>query len=226
MRRDYYEWLDAAREQKIELDRAIADGNAKDVIYRRGKYLYALKQAYKIDPDGIVPNAVTNYGYDVDLNQEIKVQLENHQNQIDASIRHNKHKSSIKNPTLFNEFGLKIRRLASRVSQVNFATNAAEKREAKQGIAKDAASLAGTAIKAPVMVAAKVTSAVGPLVVMVAALPFTVLASLLTITVDAFNGKTSEPSDYMNTPVTKMSVALQDGVKKLSTTAYEAVGRI
>lgn len=226
MRRDYDEWLDAARAQKEELDRAIADGNAKDVIYRRGKYLYALKQAYKIDPDGIVPSSVTKYGYDVDLDQEIKTQLENHQNQINASIRHNKHKSSIKNPTLFNELGLKIRRLASRVSQANFATNAVEKREAQQGIAKDAVSLAGTMVKAPVMVAAKVTSAVGPLVVMVAALPFTVLASLLTITVDAFNGRASEPSDYMNTPVTKLSVALQDGVKKLSSTAYEAVGRI
>lgn len=226
MRRDYDEWLDQAREQKAHLDNAIVERNAKDVIYYRGKYLFALKQAYKLDPDGVVPSAVTGYGYDVDLDQEIKVQLENHQNQINASIRNNKNHSSIQRHTLSSEFGLKIRRLATRVSQANFATNAAEKKEAQKGIAKDAASLAGTVVKAPVMVAAKVTSAVGPLAVMIAALPFTVLASLLSVTIDVFNGKTSEPSDYMNTPVTKLSVALQDGVKKLSTTAYETVGRI
>ena len=226
MRRNYDEWLENAKEQKEQLDIATAAGNAKDVIYYRGKYLFALKQAYKLDPDGIVPASVTKYGHDVDLDQEIKVQLENHQNQINVSIRHNKNKSSIKRNTLSSEFGLKIRRLATRVSQANFATNAVEKKEAQKGIAKDAASLAGTVVKAPVMVAAKVTSAVGPLAIMIAALPFTVLASLLSVTIDVFNGKTSEPSDYMNTPVTKLSVALQDGVKKLSTTAYETVGRI
>lgn len=226
MRRDYDEWLDQARLQKKHLDNAIGERNAKDVIYYRGKYLFALKQAYKLDPDGVVPSAVTGYDYDVDLDQEIKVQLENHQNQINASIRNNKNHSSIQRHTLSSEFGLKIRRLATRVSQANFATNATEKKEAQKGIAKDAASLAGTVVKAPVMVAAKVTSAVGPLAVMIAALPFTVLASLLSVTIDVFNGKTSEPSDYMNTPVTKLSVALQDGVKKLSTTAYETVGRI
>ena len=226
MRRDYNEWLENAKEQKEQLDRATAEGNAKDVIYYRGKYLFALKQAYKLDPDGIVPSSVTKYDFDVDLDQEIKTQLSNHQNQIDASIRHNKNRSSIKRPTLTSEFGLKIRRLATRVSQANFATNASEKKEARKEIAKDAASLAGTVAKAPVMVAAKVTSAVGPLAIMIAALPFTVLSSLLSATIDVFNGKTPEPSDYMNTPVTKLSVALQDGVKKLSTTAYETVGRI
>lgn len=226
MHRDYNDWLDLARAQKEQLDIATADGNAKDVIYYRGRYLHALKQAHKLDPDGIVPDAVTGYGYDVDLTAEIQTQLQNHRNQIERSLRSNKVNSSINNHTLSTEFGLKIRRLATRASQVNFATNAAEKREAWKGVAQDSLGLVGTVAKAPFMITAKVVSAVGPLAITIAALPFTVLASALTITIDAFNGRASEPSDYMNTPVTKMSVALQDGVKKLSKAAYEATGRI
>lgn len=226
MSRNYNDWLYIAKDHKNKLDQAIAERNAKDVIYYRGKYLFALKQAHKLNPSGIVPQSVTNYGYDVALKDEIQVQLTNHKNQIDASLRGNKNNSSIRDNTLTKEIGLKIRRLSTRISQVNFATNANERKNSIKGAVKDSASMMGTVAKAPIMVAAKVTSAVGPLAITICALPLKVFASLLTITIDAFNGKASEPSDYMNTPIDKLSDTLKDGVKKLSKVTYESVGRI
>ena len=52
MNRSYADWLNIAAGHKDNLDQAIADRNSKDVIYYRGKYLFALKQAYKLDNTG------------------------------------------------------------------------------------------------------------------------------------------------------------------------------
>ena len=227
MARDYNYWMTSAASHKSRLDQAIADGNGKDILYYRGKYLYDLKQAHKLNPSGYVPASFYGLSSGVyDIADIINHELTNHRKHIDSSIQTNKRGASIKKMTIGRELGLKIRRLATRFSQISFASSPTAKKALKKEAAKDGASLAGSVIKAPFMAAAKVTSALGPLAITICFLPAKVFASLLTITIDAYNGRTSEPSDYNNTAVDQISGALKDGVRKLSKVTYETIGRI
>lgn len=226
MNRTYGDWLDLAANHKQNLDSAVANKNPKEVLYYRGKYLFALRQAHKLNPAGILPGAVTGYNYAVNLTDEIKVQLDNHRRQIERSLSDNKKNSNIKSTTLLQELGLKINRLSTRFSQVNFATNANEKKTASLNALNDSLGLLGTIAKSPVMAAAKVTSAVGPLAITICALPIKAFASLMAVTIDLYNGKVSTESSYNNTVVDQLTKTLKDGIKQLSKTTYESIGRI
>jgi len=226
MARNYGDWLSVAARQKAKLDQAIYDRNAKDVLYYRGKYLAALKQAQKLNPSGLVPASLTGAYRDFPIDYVVHEELVNHQNQIQANLNANKMDAINGKPRITKEIGLKIRRLATHVSQYRQAQNSDEKREMKKEIAKDSAGLTGTAIKTPIMAAAKVTSKIGPLTIKIVALPLKVLSSLLSVTIDVVNGKTSDPSVYSNTWVDQLSDGLGNLVKNVSNSVYQNVGRI
>ena len=42
-KKGYDDWLELATEHREKLDAAISDENPKDVIYYRGKYIFAFK---------------------------------------------------------------------------------------------------------------------------------------------------------------------------------------
>ena len=225
MAKNYTDYLRLALDNKRNLDQALADKNGKDVLYYRGKMLFNLKQAHKLNPTCIVPASITG-STPVNIESYINTQLANHRATIDRAIAANKKKTSIKKHCLSKEIALKIRRLSTRADQLNFATSAASKKAIKKEIVKDSLSLAGTTlIKAPVMTTAKVLSKVGPLAITIAALPITVLSSLLSATIDVYNGQVSEPETYNKTCIHQMSNTLKDAVKTLSTRTYESVGR-
>ena len=221
MARSFTEWLDAADEHKQRLDYAIAEDNQKDILYYRGKYLFDLKQAYKLNNTGVIPAGICGKASPTNLANEIRAELQRHQAHIDNALQTNKRESNITKHTLSSELGLKIRRLATRVSQVNFASGTAT----KANIARDSAGLAKTAIKAPIMIAAKVASAFGPLAITIIGLPITLLASGIAFVADAGKEKpTGGP--YNDTVVHQLSDALKDAVKSLSKTTYKSVGKI
>ncbi len=227
MARNYNDWLNVAMNHKSRLDQAIADRNSKDILYFRGKYLYDLKQAYKLKPRGIVPASITG-STSSRIETVISMELANHQAHIDKSIRENKQNTSIKSHSMSKELGLKIRRLSTRADQVSFATNTAVKKNAQKELAKDSARLAGTTLlKAPVMATAKVGSKVGPLAVTIFFLPAKVVNTLLAVTIDVYRGKVKDDmSEYNNTIVDQISGTLKDAIKTVSKHTYETVGRI
>ena len=227
MARNYNDWLNVAMKHKSRLDQAIADKNSKDIIYFRGKYLYDLKQAHKLNPRGIVPPALTG-STAARIETVIGTELSNHQVHIDKALRENKRTASIKSHSMSKELGLKIRRLSTRADQVNFATNTAVRNGARKELAKDSASLAAsTVLKAPVMVAAKVGSKVGPLAITIFFLPAKVVNTLLSVTIDVYNGKVKKDmSEYNNTVVDQLSNTLKDAVRQVSKHTYETVGRM
>ena len=221
MAKTYNEWLSIADDHKARLDYALSHNNAKDILYYRGKYIYDLKQAYKLNNRGTIPAGICGKRTTTNLLSEIQYELRQHQVHIDNRLQENKQNSNINNHTLSSELGLKIRRLATRASQVDFATGSATKSD----IAKDALSLAGTTIKAPVMVSAKVVSKIGPLAITICALPVTLLASLLSFVVDVGRDK-PHYEGYNNTVVHQFSDTLKDAVRSLSTSMYNGLGRI
>jgi len=221
MSRSYRDWLDIASNHKIRLQFAIEEDNNKDIIYFRGKYIYDLKQAYKIDPNGIIPSSVNMRDSDCSIAEEISAELHNHQRLIETSISANKDKADVKNKTLSKEFGLKIRRLSTRASQVNFATGHATKKD----VANDSLGLAKTVVKAPGMIAAKVISKIGPLAITILGLPITLLASGISFVVGVSNGSVSNDT-YNNTVVHQMSNSLKDGVRKISNSLYKGLGKL
>ena len=162
------------------MEQAIASNDQKNIVYHSGKYLYALKQAYKLNDTGNVPMAVTGLTTDVAIDAAIRTQLCNHQTNIETAIRANKRSSNIANHTFSTELALKIRRLATRVTEANFATGTATKKD----IFKDSMGLVGTGIKGAFMIPAKIASKVGPLAITVLTLPLTVVASGLDFVID------------------------------------------
>ena len=226
MAKGYNDYLSLALDNQTKLQNAIASRNEQKQIYYRGRLLLNLRQAHKLNPRGSVPPSLTG-GAPLNLESLINAHLVTHQNFINSAIQNNKNNVSIKKPSLTKEIALKIRRLSTKVSRVNFVNNTAQKKAMKKDIAKDSLSLAGsTLIKGPVMATAKVASAVGPLVITVAALPVTVLAALLRMTIDISNGKESKPESYNNTCVHQMTKTLRSAIKDVSKTAYESMGRI
>ena len=226
MARTYIDWLNVAQSHKILLDDAIRDSNSKDILYRRGKYLYALKQAEKLNPTGLVPPAVTGAPRPLNVTDVIKTELNKHQSHIDSAIRQNKRDSSIKKMTLSKELSLKIKKVIASKDKLNRASTTAEKDAAKKELTKSSLGLAGAVAKAPVMATAKVASKVGPLAITIAFLPAKVLNVLFDVTLDVYNGTVSNSKTYNNTFVVQMSDCLKDAVKSLSKTTYEAVGRM
>lgn len=225
MARTYNDYLRLALDNKRKLNQALSDKDQKNVIYYRGKLIFNLKQAHKLNPTCVVPASITG-SLPVNVDAYINQQLANHKNVIDKAIENNKKKTSIKKNSLAKEISLKLRRLSTKANQFKFATDPVRKSALKKDIAKDSLSLAGTAlIKAPIMTTAKVISNVGPLAITIMALPITVFSSLLSATIDISNGKVKEPSDYNNTGIHQLSNCLKDAVKKLSKQTYETVGR-
>lgn len=226
MARNYNSYLNKAREYRLELENALSSDNQKNILYYRGKYLLELKKAHKYNPAGVVPPLVSGLVSDVTINDLINQELEEHQDFIDYSIKNNKKNSSIKNKTFSKEAGLKIRRLSTRIDQINFSSDKVSKDDLKGEMVKDSAGLVGTAIKAPIMATAKVASKVGPLAVTICVLPFKVFVSLLTVVNDISNGKSSPVEEYNNTVVDKMTKSLQEAVRDVSTVIYDTTGRI
>ena len=102
MAKGYTDYLDIARNHRMELDNAIANRNSKDILYHRGKYLIALRQAHKMNPTAVIPSSVTGLSSRASISDVIETELENHQDQIDRCIKDNKRNSSIKNNTISN----------------------------------------------------------------------------------------------------------------------------
>lgn len=221
MARNYNDWLSDALTHRRSMEQAIASNDQKNIVYHSGKYLYALKQAYKLNNTGIVPMVVTGLTTDVAIDAAIRTQLCNHQANINSAIRANKRSSNISNHTFSTELALKIRRLATRVTAANFATGMATKKD----ILKDSLGIVGTGIKGAVMLPAKIVSKVGPLAITILTLPLTVVASGLDFVIDIADGKV-EKDTYNNTVVHQLTDGLKDAVRSLGNITYNSVGRI
>lgn len=221
MAKNFNDWLNIATQHRINLEQALRDGDGKNVLYYRGKYIYSLKQAHRLNSSANLDSSVTGHSITVTLQEEIQAELRDHQSQIDALLKANKKHSNVENHTLSQELGLKIRRLATRASQVNFATGTATKKD----VVADSLGLAGTTlVKAPIMASAKVLSGIGPLVVKVFTLPFTILADAV-VGVEIYNGNLKDNA-YHNTWVHKFSNGLEDAVGKTFGAVYKGVGKI
>lgn len=217
MARTYSEWMAIASQYRANLNQAITDKDQKGILLHRGRYIYALNQAYKLTPSPALQTA-------------IKKELINHQAHIRRTINANKVNSDVKNRTISTELGLKIRRLSTRVKQINFATNSAERKAGQKELVKDSFSLASTAlVKTPIMAVAKVLSKVGPLVVHLAALPLALFNFGLSNTINIYNGsinnKPVTTTPYNKTAVYQLSDALANGIKSISGTIYKTTGR-
>lgn len=219
----YNQLLRDAAGYKAQLDAATTD---KDRIYYRGKYLATLKKAEKLNPSGIVPRSVNRRSTSTRIADEIAVELQNHRNQINTSIRNNKTTADKKNNTLAKEIGLKIRRIATSISSLKHARNDTERKNAKKNIAKDALGIGGTLLKSPVMIASRVLSTLGPLAIIITTLPITLLAAGLSLVIDIGEGQVKETNEYNNTGIHQMSKCLQDAVRSISNKIYQTTGRI
>ena len=222
MNKTYDDWLDMAERYGNRLDQAITNNDSKNILYCRGKYLYALKQAHKLNPSGILPPMVTGRSSNIALTAEINQVARNHQAYINSQLQANKRRSDGKNPSITKELGLKIRRLSTRVKEVNMSTGTAKKSD----IVKDAASLTGSVLKVPVLATTKVVSTVGPLAVTLLSLPVVMLASAAHISIDVYNGKTIDGPTYDKTVVYKMSNGLKKVVKGMSDSLHNTVARL
>ena len=219
---DYNELMEIAEDHKIRLEEAIRDENQRDIIYYRGKYLYDLKKAYKLDPNGLVPVSVTGEKVSTLISDVIKNELQLHQMQIDDEIDRVKDNSSIEKSPIPKETALKFRKISTRASQVNFQTGQARKRD----IAGDAASIFGTTlVKTPCLITSRAISKLGPLAVMIAALPFTAFASMMAFAIDVTSEKPKK-SGYTNTPIHEMSKTLQKAVKEVGNNIYNTIAKM
>lgn len=219
---DYNELMSIAEDHKIRLEEAIEAENHKDITYYRGKYIYDLKRAYKLNPEGIVPPSVTGEASALLISDVIRNELQLHQLQIDDQIERVKDQSSIKHSPIPQETALKFRRMSTRASQVNFQTGRARKRD----VAADATSILGTAlVKTPFLITARVGSKLGPLAVTIAALPFTAFASMMKFAYDVTSEKPKK-SGYTDTPIHEMSGILKKAVKDIGENIYNTISKI
>lgn len=222
MVKTYGDYINDAFHMKKNLDLSIANKDTTNIVYYRGKYISALKQAYRLNPNVVLPSLISN----LSIEEEIKVQLDNHQNTIDTAIKENKVNSDVKKNTLSKEIGLRIRGLSTAISKLKMATTEEEKKAARKDVTKASLKLGGTALKTPVMAAAKLLTILGPLMILIIGLPATLLASGLSFFGSLSNGKEPEFDKYTNTPIHQMSSGLQNAVKSVSAGIYNVVGRL
>lgn len=211
MAKTYLDYLRDAAGYKRSLNNALSTSNSKDIIYYRGKYLYALKSAHKLNPTASLP------GSGKLLADEIRDELVNHQIHLNAAINQNKKATGNTKPSIPKEVGLKMRRLSTSISQANFATGGLSY---KKNIIKNSASLAGSVlIKAPIVTSAKVISKVGPLAVTIILLPALLLERGI-LEISAIDGTVGvnekNKNDY--TAINSLGNELKKGIKQIANT--------
>ena len=226
MARTFNERLQAIAHLRTQLNDAMRRGDSKDIIYYRGKLLNQLKSAQKAYPTNIVPASMSGTGNDETVTNLVNIELNNHKNHINNAIRENKRSANTGNMSLPKEVGLKLRRLATDISKLKRAQGGREKSQAAWNITKSSLGLAGTAIKAPIMIASKVVSKVGPLAIAITALPLKLAASFMSISFDVLTGQVNESKDYSGVAITKMSTALGNAVKSIGNAGYKLAGRL
>lgn len=220
----YDNWLNNAKQNREKLEQAIADKTSKDIIYYRGKYLYALKQAYKIDNSGIATGDITGMASDRYLDEVIHSVLNDHRTYIQQSIDENKIDPNMKDNNLLKELGLKLKRLAVRSDQKKFALTVPERNGIRRKSAKETLSLAGSIVKAPFMITAKVISKVGPLAVGLFALPFKLAADIMNSTLKTVLDVEIE-NEYDHKIINGISSLLSSAITKISELSYNALAR-
>lgn len=225
---NYDQWIERAEDHKKELDSAIAKGNDTGIVYHRGKYIFALKQAYKLNPHGKVPAHIIKKSLPEPLTSVIKTELKNHKDQIDLSLKDTKKDASIKitKPSALKETFLKISRLSSRAKHIYFSPAGPLKDAQKKEMVKDSTGLAATSLlKLPAMTALKTGHYLGPVVVFVAALPINLVVSAIIVTAKIGSGKTVDIGETY-TKVDSLSKALRNGIKDITKVFYEQIGRL
>ena len=218
----YIDYMNNAFHFKKNLDLSIANNDTTNIVYYRGKYINALKQAYKLNPNGVLPASISN----LSIEEEIKIQLDQHQQSINVAIKENKVTANVKKRTLGKEVGLKVRGLSTAISKLKVASTSQEKQQAKKEVRKSSLKLGGSALKAPVMIASKILTKLGPLAIIITALPLTILASGISFFWNLSNGDEPKFNEYTNTPIHQMSAGLQSAVKSVSAGIYNTIGRL
>lgn len=226
MDRTYNDWMDIAREKRRYLDAAISINNSNKIIYYRGKYLYALRQAYKLNPTGIVPQNISTSHAPTYLIDEIRNTLHNHSAFIDDELVKNKVNSSVENKTLSTELGLKLKRLSTRAFQVSFASNNTEKANAQKSLNLAALGLLGTTAKAPLMVAANVGSKVGTLTVKIFFLPAKLLSTVFTTSLHTVFEIKEEKGPNDHKVIDAVSDKLGALLTELFKVSYKGLGKL
>lgn len=225
MKKTYSDWMDAAKAYRESLDTALAENASKDILYYRGKYLFALRQAHKLNNAGLVPARISGRRTIAPISVLVNNVFQEHEAFINNELKENRESSTHERPTLSQEFGLKMRRLAAHASQANFVTGKAEKRQAAKNIGKDTLGLVGTALKTPFMLSARVMSAVGPLAVSILFAPLKLLSSFINVTA-ATVFETSYDSNFDHKVLNKMSDGLSKAVKYVSDKTYDKLGSL
>lgn len=225
MKKTYDDWMNIARIHREALDNALTTNRAQDILYYRGKYLYDLKQANNLNPSGIVKSEVSGTSVSVPVTTLIQSVYSEHSNFINKELATNKKNSSHEDATLSKEFGLKLRRLSNHVSQANFATGATQKRDNVKEIAKDSLGLAGTVLKTPFMLSARVMSLVGPLTVNILFLPLKFVSSIVSITA-ASVFEMRQKDEYDHKILDSMSDGLGKAITYVSNKAYDKLGSL
>lgn len=224
MARTYDNWLNSAKQNRENLEQAITNGISKDIIYYRGKYLYDLKQAYKLNNDGIASGDITGLDTDSYLDEVIHSVLNDHRVYIQHTIDENKIEPDMKNNNLLKELGLKLKRLAVRSDQKKFAFTDNELNKLNKSNAKETLSLAGSIVKAPFMLTAKVVSKVGPLAIGILALPFKLTSDIIHSTfTTVFN--IEDKNEYDHKIINGISSLLSSAITKISELSYNALAR-
>lgn len=201
-----------------QLNLALEEENEKNILYNRGKYIYFLKQLHKIDPYARI---ATGDGSTIPVEQEISAQLQTHQEFIKSAIRQNKNTDNVTISSISKEIGLKIRRLSTRASQVDFSSGRARRVK----VVTDALGLAKSIAKLPIMISSKVLSKIGPLAVTVLSFPFALIASTVEFGLDVTDEK-KKLGTYDDTVVHQMSDALKVAVKTAFEATYKTIGRL
>lgn len=225
MSTEYDSWMDLAKEHREKLDDALADNDEKNILYYRGKYLFALRQAYKVNKVGLVDPSVSGLSTATSVDTVVRNVYKDHAEFINKRIIENKVHASIKEPTLAREFGLKMRRLACHVSQACFPHRAATKKQLGKEIAKDVGSLVGSVAKTPFMLTARVISTVGPLAIGIASFPFRLLSGFFTSTASSIFGIGDASNAFDNKVIKTVTTGLGNAIKFVGDKTYGWVGR-
>lgn len=212
MKKSYSDYLNLAYVYKQNLDKCISNKDSTGIIYNRGNYINMLKYLYRLNPSKRLPPVLTT----LPIEEELKNQLSLHQDVIDKAIKNNKNKNSKKVDT---QLKLNKDNLKASIEALKLMRDDNEKKQGRKKVAKNSVKLGSASI-------IKTVSILGPLMIWVGALPLAIVASGISFFWSLSNGKTPQFNEYANTPVHQLSNTLQNAVRSLSQTAYDAVKKI
>lgn len=213
----YADCIAEASDHKTDLNKAIEnfDGNPADLIYYRGNYIAAIREAYALDSDAEIPDFFSEPSFE----EEIKKELREHQSVIEAAIKMRKVDPGKAKKPLGSAWNLVSEHANTTKNLMNLAETEEAKLYEKKKLLKDN-------IKRAAMVPTKVISKVGPVIIWFAILPLSFVAAGVKIFSKLGDGKEIKSSDYNDTIIHQMSKELRTGFEKIFDALHNKIGRL